>query len=105
MCFYVKRRGVSESVMGDVRAGGWREKKEMPCVLSPTLLSQQRTASAGSGVCLLLTSASRCPWHLLPISVSGPPRLPAAEDSWHCTFNLANVQIEDRTKPIGFFLN
>lgn len=42
---------------------------------------------------------------LLPISVSWYPGLPAAEDSWHRTFNLADVQIDDRTKPIGFFLN
>lgn len=33
MCFYAKKKVFSEPVVGDVKAGGQREKKEMPYVL------------------------------------------------------------------------
>lgn len=41
MCFYAKKKVFSEPVVGDVKAGGQREKKEMPYVLLTLLSSQQ----------------------------------------------------------------
>lgn len=74
----------------------------MPCVRCPALLSQQLSSAVVIVVRQVPPGAHGI---LVPVSASWYPGLPAAEDSWHRTFNLADVQIEDRTKPIGFFLN
>lgn len=84
-----KEEGTSESVMA-VKAEGCGERKETPVFCPPALL-----------VCCW-TSASWCPWHpAAPFC----ELIPQAGDSRLCTFNLANVHIEARTKPIGFSLN
>lgn len=100
---YVKRRVLSSLPRGDMRAGGCgREGKCLVFSAPPSFLSS-------SAPLLSLFVVRQVPpgahGILLPISASWYPGLPTAEDSWHRTFNLADVQIEDRTKPIGFSLN
>lgn len=61
MCFHVRGNVLSEAVMGDVKAGGWRERKETPCVL---LCCPPFSAARGLLLekCLLVPMASFCPF-------------------------------------------
>lgn len=82
---------------GDVE-GVARGRKGVVCFCPPALLSQQLLVVVVGQV---PPGASGIP---LPVSVSSRRRLPPAAYPWHCTFNLANVQIIDRTFKAPRFL-
>lgn len=61
MCFYAKKKGFSEPVRGDVKAGGQREKKETSRSLFPCPPFSAACYLLLFDKCLLVPAASFCP--------------------------------------------
>lgn len=95
ICFYLNanKKAFSETVIrGCGRGGGGWGKEMLSFLCSPALLSQQLVRRVP--LCEVPSARLR---KLMPQAASSCK-------PWHCTFNLANVQIKERTCKAPRFL-
>lgn len=98
ICFYLNanKKALSETVIRGCGRGGKREERKR-AFLSPC-------PPFSAACCCCLTSASWCQRHPSACFCKLTPQAASGCIPRHCTFNLANIQIIDRTFKAPRFL-